>query len=347
MRTIPVLVTSVALALSGLVLSPASATIPTNGTYDCTTGLEDSNYQNGWNYRIINGAVTDASGCDGEVKIAEGAISISDNAFTYSSDDGFFGHPPLLTSIAIPSSVTEIGSGVFDGATWLTKVTFAPSSNLHEIGDFAFHDASRLTKMNIPPGVSTIGAFAFSDASSLTSISIPASVTSIGEWAFNETRRLAIVTFAPGSRLKVIRQKTFMNASALSSIRIPASVTAIGESAFEGNYGAESKLAKVTFASGSKLHSIGDWAFDNAPIASITLPASVAHIGAFAFAGTRIEKITIPANLNYIGSLALPEPTKQGYKFGDWWGEGKRVSSSAHRFHLKHPLVLKIKWIRN
>jgi len=98
-----------------------------------------------------------------------------------------------LSSVTIPSGVTSIGSGAFDGASSLTSLTFAEGSLLTSIGTYAFNYATGLTSISISANVTSIGNNAFRGASSLTSISIPAGVTSIGFNAFNGATSLTTV----------------------------------------------------------------------------------------------------------------------------------------------------------
>ena len=89
-----------------------------------------------------------------------------------------------LTSLTIPSSVTEIGESAFNGCSGLTNLTI-PSS-VTKIGYYAFRDCSGLTSLTIPSSVTSIGIGAFSDCSGLTSVTIPSSITSIAESTFRD-----------------------------------------------------------------------------------------------------------------------------------------------------------------
>ena len=91
--------------------------------------------------------------------------------------------------------------------------------------------------------------------------------------------------------------------SALTSITIPSSVTSIGERAFDG-----SGLASVTFAAGSQLATIGDYAFEEiSGLASITIPASVTSIGenAFTYSGLTTVSFGAGSQLATIGAGAF------------------------------------------
>lgn len=87
-----------------------------------------------------------------------------------------------LTSVIIPSSVTEIREYAFDGCISLKNVNI-PSS-VTEIGCGAFGGCSSLTSVNIPSSVTKIEGGTFDFCTSLTNVNIPSSVTSIGKYAF-------------------------------------------------------------------------------------------------------------------------------------------------------------------
>lgn len=80
------------------------------------------------------------------------------------------------TSYIIPSGVTRIGKGAFEGCTGITRVI-------------------------IPDGVTHIERFAFCGCTSLTSVIIPGSVTEIGWQAFDFCINLVSITFEKGSKI--------------------------------------------------------------------------------------------------------------------------------------------------
>jgi uncharacterized repeat protein (TIGR02543 family) len=85
----------------------------------------------------------------------------------------------------------------------------------------------------------------------------------------------------------------FENARALTSINIPASITAIDDYAF---YNAMA-LARVTFAPGSQLRTIGKASFDATALTAITIPARVELIKTWAFLNTnRLDSIYFLGN---------------------------------------------------
>jgi hypothetical protein len=102
-----------------------------------------------------------------------------------------------LTSVTIPPGVTTIENGAFNGCGNLTKITFAPESQLKRIQSFAFLRCSSLKSIDIPPDVEEIAFSSFLGCSSLTSITIPSSVTEIGSNAFAECTELKRISIGP------------------------------------------------------------------------------------------------------------------------------------------------------
>ena len=142
-----------------------------------------------------------------DAKIVEGG----DYDGYYSSNDkigdyAFFGCSGL-TSLTLPSGVTEIGSFAFYGCSGLTSLTLP--SGVTEIGDYAFNGCSGLTSLTLPSGVTEIGEGVFFGCSGLTSLTLPTGVTKIGYSAFS-------------------------GCSGLTSLTLPSGVTEIGYSAFSG-----------------------------------------------------------------------------------------------------------------
>ena len=136
-----------------------------------------------------------------------------------------------LTSLTIPSSVTEIGSYAFEDCSGLTSLII-PSS-VTSIGWYAFEGCSGLTSLTIPSSVTSIGWSAFSGCSGLTSLTIPSSVTSIGYYAFSGCSGLTSLTIP--SSVTSIDDNAFSGCSGLTSIYVyPEKVPILGTGVFSG-----------------------------------------------------------------------------------------------------------------
>ena len=98
------------------------------------------------------------SGLNGKYSIRKGVEVIGNSAFLFCSS---------LTSINIPSSVTNIGDLAFEGCSSLISVNI--SNSVTNIGDLAFCLCSSLISINISNSVKNIGNGAFSECDNLPS----------------------------------------------------------------------------------------------------------------------------------------------------------------------------------
>ena len=112
----------------------------------------------------------------------------------------------LLTSIIIPTTVTEMKDYIFNGCSNLTTVSLP--NTITSMGGSNFSQCTSLTTVNIPTSLNAIPSSTFYKCSSLVDIDIPETITDIGFSAFS-------------------------NCTGLTSIFIPATVTQIGSHAFE------------------------------------------------------------------------------------------------------------------
>lgn len=142
----------------------------------------------------INGTdlkfIREMAGCDVNGKETDGKLSILDlsdakivkggSAYYSDRDDGF-----------ICTSNDKLGDYAFYGCSGLTSLTL-PSS-VTEIGEHAFLNCRGLTNFTIPSGVTKIGAGAFFCCYGLISLTIPSSVTAIGDRAFNYCSELTSI----------------------------------------------------------------------------------------------------------------------------------------------------------
>lgn len=154
--------------------------------------------------------------------------------------------------------------------------------NLTDIPVYAFYYCESLKSVVIPNGVKTIGKHAFENCMALSEIEIPDSVTEIGVCAFNNSGVSAIKI---GKGLTSI-PNDFLSKGKLKKLTVPSNIKSIGDYAFANNVGTsidERYLKEVVLEEG--VETIGQGAFYNSGLVSVTIPKSVKSIGKYAFDG--------------------------------------------------------------
>ena len=234
-------------------------------------------------------------------------------------DDAAFHDCVYLTSIEIPSSVSDIGRNVFSGCYSLSSIKVAEDNTVYDSRDNcnAIIETATNTLITgcentvIPNSVTCIGTAAFCRQETMTSIEIPNSITSIGSSAF-------------------------AGCIGLTSIKIPNSVITLGVQSFAGCSG----VTSVTIGSG--LTSVGDDTFNYCTkLTSVccfadTPPSS----DGYAFHG-------IPGS----ATLYVPAQSLEAYKKNYYWGrfanilpidvtEIQRVDSTNEGKKIEHIFTL-------
>ncbi len=249
--------------------------------------VEGGSYYNNYYYCTFNDRLGDYAfyGCSGLTSLTIPSSVTEIGWYAFEDCSG-------LTSFTIPSGVTSIGWSVFEGCSGLTSLTI-PSS-VTEIGWHAFEDCSSLTSLTIPSSVTSIGSWAFSGCSGLTNLTIPSSVTEIGDAAFRDCSGLTSFTIPFG--VTSIGSWAFSGCSGLTSFTIPSSVTSIGSKAFSGCSGLTNLYYIIddeieTYL--SKGHpNIGvncgiEYYLNDKKITSVVIPSTITELGKYAFQNCR------------------------------------------------------------
>ena len=170
-------------------------------------------YSDGGRYTVIITVVSGVFSCQ-----SSGSTDYSLKKVEFGSsiriEGSAFSECCALTSITIPSSVTNIEGSAFNSCQALASITIP--NGVESIGDSTFSYCQALSSITIPSSVTSIGDNAFDNCHALTSITIPSSVTSIGYNAFYNCYALASITIPNG--VESIGSGTFFDCQALSLI---------------------------------------------------------------------------------------------------------------------------------
>jgi hypothetical protein len=148
------------------------------------------------------------------VKIQKEITGYGDSAF-YKNEK--------ITSVEIPSTVTEIGSGAFEECSKLKTVTMSKKAKLSLIGSSAFSGCTSLKEIYI--NAETVGLWAFSKCSSLAKVTFGDNVKEIGQEAFMST---AIKSIDFGKNITTVGTGAVSYCQKLEKITIGENVTTIG-----------------------------------------------------------------------------------------------------------------------
>ena len=145
-----------------------------------------------------------------------------------------------LTSITLPSSLTEIGVGAFMRCSGLKTITIP--ANVASIGDAAFAGCSSLTSFVVDEdnlSYSASGGVLYNRGKSqvvavaggLTSVSLYGTATKILPWAFNECKK--ITTIEIPQAITSIGKGAFASCTGLTTIKFNGAPPSVGSSCFE------------------------------------------------------------------------------------------------------------------
>ena len=192
-----------------------------------------------------------------------------------------------IGSYTIPDCVTVVEDYAFiKGA--LTSVTIP--SNITDISEGAFEDCKNLMFVTIPDSVTTIGEQAFSYCTNLTTIDLPNSITSIGGNAFFGS---GLTSITVPKNITTIKYGTFGECRNLSSISIPEGVTTIEDSAFW-------RCAATEINIPNTVTEIGPIAFGESDLVSVYIPENVVYLSSAFHDCVNLTSYTVePDNPSY------------------------------------------------
>lgn len=289
---------------------PASFTLTACGGDTGTKGLQFGKIGGG--YAVEIGSATDAEIVIPEKYKGEPVVSIWKEGF---KDCTF------ITSISIPSSVTDIGEAAFDGCTGLKSLTIP--NTVTNIGHGVVTNCTALETLTTPFYYGQRMSYYFrvpsnSDIPESLKVVVLTKGTTISGDAFNNCKNLTDIILP--SNLTEIGEGAFKKCESLTQIRIPATVTEIDASAFFGCYnlaevyydGTIESWCNIGFEKGTngeygssnpvryaeKFYMYEEGTNNAYEVKNIVIPNTITGIGEYQFIGfSMIESIVIPTSV--------------------------------------------------
>ena len=185
--------------------------------------------------------------------------------------------PAMLRTVII-TDTTRIPEGAFRNCA---DVSVNIQCTINEIGEYVFRNCKGLNSLSFLDGVTKIPDYAFEQCTSLQDVTLQRCVTEIGDHAFAECKNLTTVSLP--DNLLTIGSYAFSGCSALKGIELPSALATVSSYAFDGCTGiTDIEVPK-------SVTGIGEGAFRNIPLISITLPfvgssrTAIAKEGLFGF----------------------------------------------------------------
>ena len=213
---------------------------------------------------------------------------------------GFKNCTALSSVIFFEDEFYSIGYQAFYGCTELKSLQLPKRGT---ISGQVFH-SSGLTEITIPGRIS-LNPECLSYCNKLKNVVIEAGVTEIPDRTFQYS---SLQTITLPNTIETIGENAFYGCSSLISLTIPESVTSLSYSALSGAKGEliiESKIIEANFKS-TDTSPVKTWLKDS-KFSKLTIGDNITKIGEYAFYDFEIKTITIGSAVEYIGYSAFNE----------------------------------------
>ena len=215
------------------------------------------------------------------------------------SDDG----------LMLLEGVDSIPNSAFLGCTSLNGVKF--SDNLHYLGSSAFSGCKLLQSVSLPENLVSLNDYSFADCSMLQTVDFKEeNILHVNYTTFENTPWMNNLPVENGIKYMGTIALNYdksseMLSSASATLDFREGTTQIADNFWKSLSSKEQQnVTKLTFP--SSLRSIGDNAFANNYLSTLTLPVGLVRLGVSSFANSsNLTKLTLSENLKHIGKNAF------------------------------------------
>ncbi len=254
------------------------------------------------------------------------SVVLSENikSLRSANSEGFFGYCSSLTTVVIPSDVTEIVHRTFLKCSSLTAISIL--GPIARIGDFAFSDCSSLTSIVIPNTVTRIGYRVFSDCSSLDTITCFANMPPSADYldALYKKCLLFVPENSVGDYKSHKEWEKFTNIQGMKEeyiVNVDVNNEDLGEVDGAGTY--KHGVKNIITATPNKGYCFVEWndgVKDNPRVVTVTHDST--FVATFVLEEFALYATSVQPKLGYTEQTIRAVPI-QGFEF-DCWSDGSR-----------------------
>ena len=224
------------------------------------------------------------------------SVDLSNTNVTIMKDGVFFNNKSL-TSILLPNKLENFWDNAFSDCTALNNIVMP--STVVGIYNYVFQDCTSLSNVKFNGSYTILGHHVFKNCP-LDAVTFPNTLASIGEYAFEKTN-LKTVDLS-NTQITSLPKGSFYNCQQLNDVKLPIALTDIGERAFYN-----SAIASITFP--NSLQKIDAWAFQNTKLTNVVIPTKTGHIGDGAFSDTNLTTVVVNGLECYLAVSAFANCT--------------------------------------
>ena len=219
-------------------------------------------------------------------------VKVSQKSHIYEITEGMF-QGTYFDTFVVHGGLWKIGPFAFYKTHFLQKVDFS-DAKIYHIKDYAFSEAQNLTEV-ILPEISTaimdshdLGAYVFENCYSLTKFEFPYKLTEINEGFFKGCRKLTSVGYL--GQITRIGDRAFEGCENFSDFPFSSDIEEVGHRAFFG-------CKSLTDFSFKNIRRIGDYAFAETGLKSVTLTLELHQVGVGIFSKSNLHSVWIEDSL--------------------------------------------------